>query len=409
MIRLVVLGGTGDAYLICALVAAFREHHHRDDVEVVLRTKLSAVGGLFPDVRCVIDDVLVTHAEENQAFQRSHDNQLLASDTFYAHPCFARSGVRVDQLTAKEHISQADMYRAMLRLPPAAPLTLPRVPRGKRVPNTVLMLTESTSWPNTQPTFWPVLADALRDSDRHVIFNVPSWSLAKLFETCAEAEWVIGPQCGVMSILVTGQFPCMKTLATPSTDKYVSPNENWWATRTYPYGYVTKFAGEDHAVEEFKITDDNHFDVVSAIAAGMNARRPAWKHSPEPVTTISMPLTPGDFLDRLAVLAVKRARLDREQRAGVEREYQRYVEARARLRLPRVAEDAYDDLVRLHEGTFDLLEVIVPAALKANGAISDDVRLHVKAIKLNKTRVELKRIIDQACHAPYTEVKSYHG
>lgn len=344
---------------------------------------------------------MVGHAENNQAFQRSYDNLLFARDVFYVHPCFERSGVRVDQFTARPDLSQAAMYRAMLRLPVDASLTLPRLPPVAPRRNSVLLIPESTSWPNTQPKFWARLAEILAKVGRDVIVNDRAWPLSALFRQCAAAEWVIGPQCGVMSILATGRFPCRKTFATPSMDDNAYVDQ--WADHTYPYAYVTKFAGEDHDVEEIKITDVNHADVIAAIANGVNGQR-LRPHDPAPVTSIWMPLTPGDFLDRLAVLTVKRSRFDPMRRAAVDREYRRYVEAARRLgTLPQAAQTAYKRLRAVHELAFTALDGLVPGAL--NGGA--DAEAHSAAIRFNAERVELKNEIDRAMHAPYLEVKRY--
>lgn len=398
IISLVVLGGTGDAYLICALASAFRGHHDRE-VEVVLHPKLAAVAELF-DVQYRIDEGTVRRAEDNQAFQRSYDNVLLGNGAFYTHPCFARSQIRVDALTAKSGVSQADMYRMMLQLPPDAPMAKPKLPPTAAAPGTVFILTESVSWPNTQRLFWERLGAALLGAGRRVTFNDKAWSLTELFRRCAASEWVIGPQCGVMSILVTGEFPCRKTLATPDVDG--SRRDDFWARDTYPYGYVTKFAGDDHDVEEYKVSSDNHHEIIRTILQGPNALR-LWPHDPRPVTTVTMPLTPGDLFDRLAVLTVKRRRFDAPRRAAVEREYQRYAEAARPLltRDPDLARQ-FADLVALHLQTFDRLEVEVPAALANPGR--DD---HWAAV-FNRDRVGMRNEIDERTRAPYRETKSYN-
>lgn len=402
MQQLVVLGGTGDAYLICALAGAFERHHHVP-VTVVLRSGLRAVADLF-NVRIMVDDGLVARAEQNPEFQKTHDNILLIDGSpFYAHPCFVRSHIRVDKLTTKPDASQADMYRMILRLSHDTPLALPRVPdHAPAEPGTALMVTESTSWPNTQPAFWSALAEALRAAGRHVTMNDRAWPLAELLARCAGTEWVIGPQCGVMSILCTGEFPCRKTLATPNIDGNRRPE--YLADETYPYGYVTKFANTDYDVEEFKIAAETHAYVVAAIVGGANARR-LWPHDPRPVTTISVPLTPGDFLDRLAVLAIKHDRLPPAGRAAIEREYLRHRELYRQTRLPPEAVALYEKLVDLHGANFDLLQQMVPAAL--NGGTG--VEAHVAAVRSNRQRVALKREIDDACHSPYAEVKTYYG
>lgn len=388
---------------MCALFDAFRRHHDREAAEVVLHSKLEAVAGLF-DVPYRVDDAVVEHAQRNQAFQRSHDNQLLASPLFYAHPSFMRSGVRVDQLTARAGWSQADMYRMMLRLPPDTPLALPRIPATARTHH-VLVIDKATSWANSQPLFWEKLVRALEAAGRYVVRNDPDWTLEHLLRRCAAAEWVIGPQCGVMSILAAGRFPCRKTFASPSMDYNVLPDQ--WMDHTYPYGYVTKFDGADYDVEEFKITDDNHDEIAALIAGGSNALE-LLPHDPSPVLSVSVPLSPGDFLDRLAILMVKRDNFDRIRRALIEREYQRYCEALFRLRasdrISSEVEGLFSRLISLHSDAFHALKEVVPERVKLEAS----VEAHAKVVELNRERVKLKNLIDALCHAPYAEVKDYY-
>jgi hypothetical protein len=128
VIRLVVLGGTGDAYLICALAGAFERKHGRP-VTVVMREKFGAVAELFPGVRVAFDEALVHRAENDPEMQRTYQNDLLSDDApFYAHPCFVRSPTRVDHLTTKPDASQADMYRMVLGLPIETPLARAHAP-----------------------------------------------------------------------------------------------------------------------------------------------------------------------------------------------------------------------------------------------------------------------------------------
>lgn len=402
MIRLVTIGGTGDAYLVCALVEAFKKHHNRDDVEVVGRSNYAVIADLFR-VRYVADDAMVHKAESDHAMQHTYENVLL-SDTmpFYVHPCFLRSEIRVDKLTTRPDASQADMYRMILRIPLDVPLALPEPPVATQAPDTVLLIPEAVSWPNTQPTFWAALAAALAEGGRQVLMNDPEWSLRELLIRCSAAEWVIGPQCGVMSMLVTGRFPCRKTLCSAAMNDG-NKKLSFLTPETFPYAYVTKFSNHDYDVEEFEIRDDNHAELVAAVAGGSNARR-LWPHDPRPVLTIQAPLAPGDFLDRLAVLTVKRACFTPERRAAIEREYQRYQALRGRT-LPYSPQiiDLFTRMVDVHRATFELLERVVPDAL-AGGMTPED---HVAAVRLNKERVDLKREVDAACRAPYSEVKSY--
>jgi len=402
----VTIGGTGDAYLVCALSAAFAAHHGCRSVEVVGKSRHRAIANLFAGVRWASDDALIAHVEGDTAFHAAHDNAFLSgSAPFFVHPCFLRSGARIDKLTMVESPSQADMYRALLRLPPDAPLSTPsRLPAVQQVPGTVLLIPEAISWPNTQPAFWSALAEALRRRGRRVTFNDPDWALDEVFRRAAASEWVIGPQCGLMSILVTGRFPCRKSLCSPRLSD-ANKKHVLLSPRTFPYAYVTKFAGEDHDVDEFEVRDDNHEEIVAAVANGPNALRVSPVHDPRPVLTVQTPLSPGDFLDRLAVLDVKRRRFRGVNRASIEREYRRFLHIFATAGLPPAAIAVYPQMVELHDRTFTLLERLVPAALNGGGRPAD----HDAAIALNRDRIKLKRIVDDLCRGPYTEIKSYHG
>ena len=399
MIRLVPLGGTGDVYLVSALFAEF-QRHHKQPATIVTRPKYAAIPAMFGIVP-ILDEDLVMLGQTNVAMQQTYDNVLLSHDRpFYAHPSFVLSRTRIDRLTAGSDVSQADMYRAILQLPLDAPLTLPRLPQVRTVPNTVLLMTHATSWPNNQPEFWVLLAETLRRAGWQMTENDERWPYDQLFARFAATEWAIGPQCGVMSILCTGRFPCRKTLATPNVDSNTHPD--FWAAETYPYGYVTKFAGEDHDVEELKITAGRHQEAIEAIVRGVNARR-LRAHDPRPILRVPASLSPADFLDRYAVLCVKRDRFGDVGRAEVDREYQRYAESYRQLTLPAAVNPLFQELLALHRESFDLLERLVPEALTNATALE-----HVAAIRANRRRTELKGRIDELCRSGYTEVKSYH-
>ncbi len=402
MIKIVVLGGTGDVYLVCALIEAFKRRHNRDNVQVVIEGKYACIAEMF-GVSYAIDDTAIIKAEADPAMQRDYDNVIAEGRYFYAHPCFQRTHIRVDALTAKPDASQSDMYRLILRLEPDDPLALPNLPQRDPVPNSVVVITQSTSWPNNQPHFWDLLAVRLRQAGWHVVVNDLGWPLKELFQHCANAEWAIGPQCGVMSILTTGRFACRKTFVTANVDDNAAIG--FLARQTYPYGYVTKFSNQDYDVDEFKVSDHDHDAVASLVVHSANALR-LRPHDPTPVATVAVPLTPGDFLDRFAVLTVKRERFSLEKRAAQEREYQRHAELFRQTARPEGVAKMFGDLLELHRSNFELLEGVVPDAL-AGGGMSPEA--HVAAVRNNKARIDLKRAIDEACHAPYFEGKSYYG
>jgi hypothetical protein len=401
MMKLVILGGTGDVFLVCSLIEAFKRRHNRDAL-VIIRPRYSCIAEMF-GVRYEVDDSIVLDAERDPAFQRDYDNAMVEDRYFYTHPCFLRSGVRVDHLTTKPDASQADMYKMILRIPPEEPLARPTIPKSNPLANSVVIITQSTSWPNNQPKFWDLLSLRLRQAGWHVIVNDLSWSLKELFQYCANAEWAVGPQCGVMSILTTAEFPCRKTFVTANVDDNSAPG--FLSKQTYPYGYVTKFSNRDYDVEEFKVSQHDHDAVATLVVHGSNAMR-LWKHNPNPMITIGMSLAPGDFLDRFAVLTIKKERFSLDRKAAIEREFQRHAEAFRQMPRTKEIDGLFSALVVLHRETYDLLEKMVPSALAEDMMRVED---HVKAVKLNKRRIEMKREIDAHCSVPHTEVKSYHG
>jgi len=404
MQTIVVLGGLGDVYLVASLYESFCRQHRTDNVELVIKSGHVGLVDLFKGVRYRVDDIATFGTEANQAFQRSYENIIGNGQPFYAHPCMVRNRIKLDHLPTQHDVTHADMFRMVLGLDPQAPLSLPRLPNAPPFePNTV-MIVEATTWPNTQPSFYPRLVAALYAAGRKVWVNDKKLGLHDLLAKACATEWVIGPQCGLMSVFVTGQWPCRKTLATPDIDGGRAPA--YWAKDTFPYASVAKFAGFDFDVEEYKITDLNHDELIGLILDGANARR-LRLHDPSPICSVKMPLTPGDFLDRFAVLIVKRMRFGPEKRALIEREYQRHAEAgRFLLRQPGLSK-LLSSLVDIHAETFDVLEDMVPKATggRHNEIASDQ---HVKAMRLNKLRMGLKGEIDAACHSGSNEVKSYY-
>jgi hypothetical protein len=410
---IVVLGGLGDVYLMMALYAAFVQAHPGNEIVLVIKSKHRAVAGLFPGVRIQVDDKITYSMEGDQDRQRNYLNDLWTGAPFYAHPCMKRTRLTIDELPSKLRVSQADLFRMVLGLPLSAPLTRAAAPHCAYRANTV-MIVDAVTWPNTQPGFYPKLVDALRRSGREVWINVdapPRVPLSEVFTRAAETEWVIGPQCGLMSILITGGFPCRKTLATPSIDDGTAPA--YWARQTFPYAYSTAFAGVDADIEEYKV-GSNHDGVIKLILEGANARR-LWPHDPAPTKSVTLPLTPGDFFDRFAVLTVKREKFSPDQRAAIEREYQRHDEARRQWLWPQAVDPLLDQLIELHARNFDLLAELVPQAIENKGVDVDwsdtasMIEAHFEAMRSNRDRVRLKQEIDRLCHAPYFETKSYYG
>lgn len=388
MIRLVSIGGTGDAYLVCALAPEVARVHG-SKVVVAVPAKYAAIPQMFGQ-RFELADEEVRIAGADERLKHEYDNRVGDGLTFFAHPCFTRNQ-RLDDLTVLPRSpSQADMYRALLGLQVGTPLALPRLPDTSPVVNDAILIPDAVSWPNTRPRFWHELEHEMRAVGWVVRVNDPGWPLSELLARCAAAELVVGPQCGVMSILIAARFPCRKVLATPSIDEgpWFNVGHNLLKS-TLPYAYASKFDGNDYDIDEHVVTDANYHEIISTILASPRGLRDT-----RPLTSIEVHLSPGDFLDRLAVLMVKRDRLGP---ASVGRELARYAAAR-----PSEWDAMLRKMVDLHFTTFDHLEKSVPSAL------ADSRRDDHAAACLNQTRVEMKRQVDDALRGPYREVKSYH-
>lgn len=390
--QLVCLGGTGDAYLVAALAGAYQQRWDRDPV-LIVKARQDAIPAMF-GLRYVVEDELVQHAEQNRDLQRDYDNRP-DGDLFYAHPCFR--GGRLDDLTVcPGHASQADMYRSMLGLPLDAPLARPVIPVREQVERTAVFVPDAVSWPNNHPEFWQYrLTDTLVDAGWEVRWNDPGWSLGDLLSECAAAALVAGPQCGLMSILCAAEFPCRKAIVTPAIDDGPGFTVGKQTLRnTYPYAYVTRFSGNDYQVAELSVSLPRDYAEVCASVL----RYAALPHDPRPVTTVMVPLTPGDLIDRLAVLSVKMDRFDEGRRALIEREYLRYRDLYYGADLGIDADELYARLREVHAASFDAIEAAVSSALD-----TDEV------VRANRDRVGLRNQIDALCRAPYAEVKSYYG
>ena len=401
MQQIVILGGLGDVYLVCALYESFCRHH-QTQAEFTIKSGHQAVADLFPGVRYRIDDALTFGAEADRSFQKIHENRLWGNGPFFAHPCMQRTPLHICSLPAKPFVCQADLFRMVLGLPLDAPLTVPLFPAGQPIPKSA-MVVEATTWPNTQPGFYPKLIKAMRDAGFDVWLNDKQLPLRDLLAKAASSEWVIGPQCGLMSIFVTGRFPCRKILATPSIDGGKAPA--YWASSTFPYAHVNRFAGENFDVEEFRVQDD-HDSVIRSILNCMEHPR---SHDPLPMNAIVMSLSPGDLLDRFAVLTVKRGRFDKARQAAIEREYQCYSEAAEALLRSQIVADLFNRLVALLDEGFGVLEELVPAVLHGKEETLESAKIHASVIRGNKDRVMLKHKIDAVLRGATVEVKSYYG
>lgn len=392
MIYITTNHGTGDTYMSLAFANAVARTRG-EPVTVLVPPQHKAIMDMFPDV------VSLTAEGDISSWKNAYHPD---DDLIVAHPSAVPKRVRIDHLCLlARRLTHADLWRAMLELPPDEPM--PRghaLGRPSQKKGLALLIPESRSMPNAHPEFWDRMSIRLADAGWNIVRNQPEWPLAGLLDYCAQAEWVIGPQCGVMSIICHAFFPCRKTFAVSTMDGHS------YFRRTYPYAYVDTFAGEDYAdVDEVKI--DDPIRAVEDVMRGANA------YGPRPsglVTGVQMTLTHGDFFDRLSILEIKTERLEGAKRAAVYREYLQHREAA----LPvlgrhgaRLAE-AYAKIKAANAAAWDHNERAVSGVfcLGVAGPTGDDF---AEAARHNRERVRLKNQINAICSSAHDEIKSYYG
>ena len=244
MIRLVALYGVGDAYLVCALHRTFEEWH-REKATVVLKADKAPIAHMF-GVPFEIDDAAVAKGESDAVLQANYSNAVGYGATVFVHPHFVRTPTRLDQLTIKPRVSQADMYRALMGLPPWALLTRPLNIKPDRERG-VMLIPSARSWPNLPDQFWTDLQATMRAEGFEPEVPDPAWSLGQLLGACFGARWLVGAQCGVMSAVIESGWtpPYRKTLAI--TQLSTGCAYLFGLTEAMPYGHCSTFAGNNHA------------------------------------------------------------------------------------------------------------------------------------------------------------------
>lgn len=235
--RLVAMHGVGDAYLTCALARAFEaEHHTRVVIHIKAAQRVVAAMFALPSEPA---DAEIARAETDIALQQSYPND---ADPVFVHPSFVRTPARLDQLTVKPSVSQADMYRAILRVSPWTPLAISGWPPPARdYTGCTLLIPNARSWPNADPAFWYAVIDRLRQRGERVVTCEPTWTLEHLFAVANAARRVIGAQCGVMAVICE-KLQVRKTIAVTELQAPLL----FGLTATLPYGGPSTFAGTNH-------------------------------------------------------------------------------------------------------------------------------------------------------------------
>ena len=365
--------GTGDTYMTLAFA------HHVGRPVVYGNPAHAAIAAMFPDV--------------------PSSQGTVGEVALHIHPEAAPPvGISRYALLGRP-VTHADLWRGLLQLPLDAEMR-----RGQfkcdyhPEEREVLLVTQARSWPNSHPEFWDHLEGRLRAQYWNVYRNDPTWSLQKLFDECWMHRWVIGPQCGVMSILCHAGFPCRKTFATPSVDGHP------YYKRTFPYASVRTFAGEDYDdVEEVKITSDLG-RAVDEVMSGRHARRLPVRRNQ--VHGVQITLTHGDFFDRLSILEIKSKMLAGDKRAMIMRDYLHHREVADPIVLanPHVL-PLYAKLLCCNAEAWTHNETSVTGMLQNGTELSEHFAI---AARHNKDRIAIKNQISALLSSAHVEVKSYY-
>lgn len=256
--RLVCMHGVGDAYLTCALARAFEAQRGGGPVRISIKGSQLAIPAMF-DLPATAADDAIGAAESNVAFQQSYPND---ADPLYVHPSFVRTPTRLDQLTVKPSVSQADMYRAILGLSPWTALAEPSWPAPiHEYVGATLLIPRARSWPNAHPAFWLTVIERLRARGELVIVADELGTLDRVLAVAAAAKRVIGAQCGVISI-INERLRCPKTFAvTELTGPLL-----FGLTATLPYGDQETFAGTNRPETKVVVVPSNWEAAVAAVA-----------------------------------------------------------------------------------------------------------------------------------------------
>lgn len=420
--------GLGDTYLVAALCQAFKQKYclNGEKLMLVVKEKHVDLAKMFPG----IDQVGWLTDEQLRSVVPLNDKPVPSPGRFfYVHPSVV--SVRPDYCVAASRMSDAAMYALILGLHPETPLSLPVVPEeaknskfeGLVTGQTAVLVTKTNSWPDIPEFFWAMLTDALHKTGWKVVRNDPKLPLRYAIPYLEQAGWVIGANCGFMQMVVSSRARCRKTILTQAVypDVDTSYRHPLPFSSTMEYRRFRKVDGNKYDIEEFRVDgSQNYSRVCAAISQGRNALGPAPKT--EPLTVIDLETTPGDLIDRLTVLWVKRDKLPHKAYL-LYREIAVLEDLRERLtrKYPAVYEKEAE-LCYLNVLAWDNNEILINTYADQNYAANnwyidndiskideaeDVLKAFGKAHRANQRRVQVKNEIDAICGAGITEVKSY--
>ena len=433
--------GVGDTYLIAALCAAFRERYCRSGERLILVVPEGHhdLAGMFSES---LDGLAKISSGEARRLNHTapRGQTLTPGVAFMPHPQFV--GVRSDYPSdprdpasppAHGRMSDAAMFAMIMGLRPDAPLTTPRVPTAERAlaeqvadqlgvvcDRTVVLVDHANSWPAPPDDLWTALTEELSTAGWRVLRNDPSRMpmrcLLPLLEICG---WVVGANCGLMQTLVLSRARLRKTVLTSS--RWLGATDSHGAGVVIPgtcaYGF-RKADGRQYDIDEFRVDDDpaSRRQLAVAIASGRMSTGPV--PDPSPLSVVEAPVSPGEVLDRLTILQIKRDRLPAKA-PGLYRDIAPLCEIRdglVRAHPEIVALES--ELRRLNEVSWDGNEILIETFADdryggESWTIGQDteraertLRAFGRAHRGNQRRVRVKNEINRICLAGREE-KSY--
>ena len=390
------LYGLGDTYLIAALGTAFRQKYCRNGERLFLLVKEShrELAEMFGDVIVhAISDAGIHTLPLSSQLNRGqifcpHINHAPTKDDWHKYP---------DGSTF--HMTDKAMIALILGLSPEVPLTLPTISDSAKTEGmeiarrlgvnsgrTAILFPRANSWPLlAQPSFWNKLVSALTRRDWHVVFNNENtMPLRCIIPLCETAGWVIGANSGIMQTFVIGQAYCRKTILSPAHMFYRKVDGHWYD------------------IEEHVVDSDADDMVVHEIVNGARDVVP----SAYPLSLTEPMISPGEVVDRLTILCVKRNKMPNKKNKL--------------LRDIAMLEELCSHLVRMHPevlekrhalyvaniGAWDANEILI--SMRGNETNGDaGFKAWLTTYRFNQDRVRLKNELNVICGSRICEEKSY--
>jgi hypothetical protein len=408
--------GLGDTYYLCAFASAFRDKHCKGDSELYLAVKKShfELANQFDVTAVAFDDHFLHH--HGGRCERIAPGQVL-----YPHPHFMAPGAMVPG-----HLSDAAMYATILGLPATTPLALPESTfqdrqlamatahsLGAEPGKTAVLFPQTNSWPGAQEPFWTSLAVKLAAKGWKVIFNNPQKiELRLVFPFVEYCGWAIGNNCGMMQNIILSQSKCRTTVILQSSVLGGPAFPRNGIPYTCMYG-MRKLDGNDYDIDEFRVDGPQDYPELVNLISNSRFAKGETPHV-GPLEKIEMPVSPGDVIDTLTIMQIKRKKLHTSHM--IYSQIAPYCEARdwyvARFPSILVLEQ---ELLKLNEIAWDNNQILIDTYSEQTYPHIADYDFRDKAViiafgkahRANQQRVRVKNEINRICAVRFREEKSY--